>query len=102
MAFKKIVKVQTQDDDINKLQDSIAASVDPILSKPWLDSQVLTGITLVQGQTNAVPHKLGRKPYGSNVIYSNTQYDVWNVKASDNLCVYLTCSATVTVDLIVF
>lgn len=102
MSFKNFKKIVTLDSDINKLQDGISDSLEPLLKKAHLDSQVLTGIVLTQGTINQVSHLLGRKAIGYNVVNRYAQCDIWNAQESDNNFIYLMTSSDCTADLEVF
>jgi len=98
-AFKKFDKIVTTNSEINRLQTNIESSLSPIVQKPQLDSNILTGIILHVGKTNNVAHLLNRIPIGYKVINCYGESNVWNIKQSDSSFLYLACSATVTVDL---
>jgi hypothetical protein len=62
---------------------------------------LIAGVSL--GATQAsVTHKLKRVPQGWQVVGKDAESDVWESKVRDDGCLYLTASATVTVDLWVF
>lgn len=107
-SYKKFTKIITSStsgsinpSDFNRLQDNIQDSINPIIQNTLLNSQKLTGIVLLQGQTNNVPHLLGRIPNGWTTLNQYAQADLWNAQASDANFLYLVCSSNVTVDLMV-
>jgi GTP:adenosylcobinamide-phosphate guanylyltransferase len=102
MSYKQIKKIVTLSSDINKLQDSITDSLDPLLKKAHLDSQIITSIVLTQGTINQVKHLLGRIPIGYNIVNQYAQADIWNAQKSDNNFIYLMTSSNCTVDFEVF
>jgi len=80
------------------------SQLDPILSNPLLDGQLLQGVVLING-TTIVNHKLGRKLIGWFPVGLNTAAVIHDNQASNQtpqLTLSLTCNATVTVNLWVF
>ena len=103
MSFKKFITVKTSTStgvtasDFNRLQDNIQDSLQPLVQKIQLDSNIVQGQTLSQGITNNVPHLLNRIP----VKFHHTAYaqvDIWFAKAADANFVYLACSADCVID----
>ena len=107
MSFNKFVKIITSggkydapvtSSDFNRLQDNIQESLQPIVEKVQLDSNVIQGIELAQGIVNNVPHKLNRIPIKfHHIAYS--QCDVWFSQKADRNFVYLMCSADTVIDI---
>lgn len=104
MSFQKFTKITTStasgpvtSSDFNRLQDNIQTSLQPIISKIQLDSNVIQGTSLTQGIVNNVPHLLNRIPTKfHHIAYS--QADVWFSQAADANFVYLMCSADTIID----
>lgn len=102
MAFKKFTKIVTKDADLNRVQDNIFTSLDPVVSKIQLDSNVIQNVILTNLTTVNVPHLLNRIPIGFIVINKTNESDVWNAKISDANYLYLTCSSNCTITILTF
>lgn len=105
MSFKTFRKLNTSDRIISQLQDNIGATLQPIIANTALDSQILTGIVLTAGVTNQVPHMLGRKLQGWNLVRlrgNSTVYDSQDTNTAPDKFLSLHCTNTVTVDISVF
>lgn len=103
VAFKPFVKVKTDDSNLNRLQDRIVETVNPIVSNTILDCRLIQSISLKSGQVNSVSHRLGRN-YQSAVPILYGRADVWiePVNNSPGLVILLRTSADCTIDLLIF
>lgn len=91
--------------NLRHIQDSVIASVNPLLLTPVVDGRIITGVSIANTAT-AVNHGLGRLPLGWVVITKDTANHVFEATA-DRLArtdkhLRLTASATTIVDLWVF
>lgn len=103
MSFDRFKKVKTDDRVMNQIQDNIDRFSQPIVSKISLDRYVLTGVFLKSGQTNRIPHKLGRTLLGWVICDKSAFSDIKSVdSASPKLTLDLECSADVIVSIEVF
>lgn len=85
------------------MQDSWATQLDPVISNPWLQGQLLTGISLING-TTVVNHKLGRTPLGWTLVSPQAAATVHQAVQQPNpsLTLTLVSNAAVTTSLWVF
>lgn len=105
MGLKSFSKIQSDDEVLNRVQDNVAQTFQPIIQQPILGGNILPGISLLTGVDNNVPHKLGRKLIGYMVVRKNSNSTVWDSQGfnlSQNSTLILNCSANTTVDLWVF
>lgn len=105
MGLGALRKIQSDDDVLNRFQDNVASAISPIIQQPILGGNLLSGISLLTGVDNNVPHKLGRKLIGYMVVRKNSNSTVWDSQGfnlSQNSTLILNCSANTTVDLWVF
>lgn len=91
--------------NLRHIQDSVIASVNPLLTTPLVDGRTLTGVSIASTAT-AVNHGLGRLPLGWIVITNSSSGVVFEATA-DRLArtdkqLRLTASAATVVDLWVF
>lgn len=80
------------------------SEIDPIISSPLLDGQLLSGIKLVTG-VNTINHGLQRKLQGWIIVGISAPITVYDNQASNqtpNLTLSLTASGAATVALWVF
>lgn len=104
-AFQRI---QTEDEELRRVQDSVEAFAKPLTMNPLLDGLLLegadgTGVALVSGQANYVNHGLGRAVKFWPVS-PNADARVWEDTANPDAATILVlrCSADVTLRLWVF
>lgn len=112
MPFPKLKKLYLDVSDLssptslqrvlNALQESVAQALAPLSSKPHLDSQLLTNVSLTAGSTTQVAHRLGRPLSGWKVVRMRAQAVVWEVEGGATGLLALNTSADVVVDLEVF
>ena len=81
-----------------------ATQLDPVISNPLVQGQLLTGVALING-TTVVNHKLGRKLQGwmlAGINAAATVYDNQATNQTPQLTLSLTSNAVCTVNLWVF
>lgn len=102
--IKRVLKVQHSDQRINLIQDRVLEGLNPILSKEFMDSELLQGVVLANG-ANTVDHKLGRELVGWIVTRINAAVTLFDTQSSNPLPeknLKLTASGAAIVDLLVF
>jgi hypothetical protein len=102
VIFKKI---NTDNYDLQKVQDSVAAAFQTLGVNFVVNGELVKGITLQSGVDNKVEHKLGRVPNGFFIADKNANADVWQSTTVNNIkdrLLLLRSSATVTINLWVF
>jgi hypothetical protein len=86
---------------LTQTQQQWASILNPLLSNQLTQGQLLTGVTLKDGQ-NVVNHKLGRPLVGWFVVGQNAMASLWDSQASNQtpqLTLVLNSNAAVTVAL---
>lgn len=91
--------IRSDDDLLNRVQDSIGRVLNPLTKIPILDG-VLLDFTITTTATK-YPHGLGRKPLGWFLVAPLADARVWQT-ASDSTTLTLTSSASVSTQLWVF
>ena len=62
-------KLNTDNQQLNQIQDFTATVVNPLVKRPWIgDSVLLEDVTLTYGAVNYVEHKLGRTLRGWEIV----------------------------------
>ena len=100
----RITQVQTDDRNVNQLQQNVQAALGPLLTNPALNGRVLQGISLLAGP-NIINHGLGRKLVGWMIVRqraASSVYDAQDVNTQPALTLALVVSAPVVCDLYVF
>jgi len=98
----KLVRLQTKDQELNRVQDHIVREVNPFLGKEIIDGVLLTNVALTTSATN-VYHGLGRKYRGWIVVDNTTPCWVYASVSSDpSKTLSLIATVTTTVSLWVF
>ncbi len=90
--------------NLQTLQTTWAADLNPLLKNPLNNSNLINSIVLVNG-SNTINHQLGRKLQGWMVVGQNasaTFYDSQASNATPNLTLILNASGAVKINLIVF
>lgn len=97
-----LVRVQTQNEELNRIQNNIQQSISGIKgSTPFIGGSLLTGVSVKMGQDNAIPHGLTRTPTVWVICDQNTGTNVWRTSWDSNFLT-LQCSADCTVSLWVY
>jgi hypothetical protein len=95
-------KFQAKDAQLNAVQQNVADAVEPLAAVPFMDGVLLQSVALESG-ANQVPHKLGRKLQGWQLLRVRGQATVWddqdnNASLAERF-LKLHASAAVTVDI---
>lgn len=99
-----IAKVQTNDRQLNQIQDNVMLSLNPLLKNALLSGALIQEVSLASG-TNTISHNLGRELQGWFVVRiraSATIYDTQDKNTIPSLTLVLVASAPVVVDLYCF
>ena len=100
----RYLKIQTNDSTLNRMQDNILRSVNPVVSNPLVDGQLLKGVSLQSG-ANLINHGLGRDLVGwivTRLRQSATIYDTQDTNKTPSLTLQLVASGGCTADIYVF
>ena len=92
---------KTDDLTVMLMQTKWKSEIDPVISLPVLNGNLLTDIDLILG-TTIVNHKLSRKPQGWFITDINGAATVYRSQPFNDKNITLTASAAVTVNLWVF
>lgn len=96
--------VQTQDKDINQLQQNLSQALNPVIQNPVISGNILVQQKLISG-FNVINHGLGRKLQGWFLVRkrgSSDIYDTQDLNQSPAATLQLQSSAVVSVDIYVF
>ena len=96
-------KLGTQIPELNRVQDFIEQSVEPMENSPLWNGVLLPATTLDPGAPVNVAHRLGRQPLGYFVVGRSSNATVWDSPSSiPSKFLALNTDALVTVKLWVF
>jgi hypothetical protein len=100
--LRKYRKTQTNDETLNRIQQSIAEVVDPLSAAPF--ASTVTKTVLIGTTDTQVHHGLGAPPTGYLVVRQDALATIAEVTVSPNPRKYLLlrASAPVTATLIIF
>jgi hypothetical protein len=94
MAFKQ---VNTNDQNLQLIQDNISAAIQPIDTAPLTRGNLLTNLPLTSG-SNSIAHKLGKVP--TRWVITDIDAAVTVYRSSwDNAYINLTASGACTISL---
>lgn len=102
--MRSIAIVQTDDRNVNQLQQNLKQALDPFLKAALLQGYILSDVALSSGD-NIIRHGLDRKLQGYITVLANaaaTIYDKQSENTSPETTLILNASAPVTVSLYVF
>jgi hypothetical protein len=91
-------RIQTQNRDVNLVQDSVVALGNSIGTGPFVGGTILSNQSVGTSVTS-IAHTLGYTPTVLFVGPPNVQANVWNPQASDTKFVYLQSSAPCTLQI---
>jgi hypothetical protein len=103
--MRQIERVQTEDPDLRRVQDSVITATLPLFRNPTLDGLLLEGVTLSGSDATEVAHKLGRPVRGWAVTRCRVDARVWDEQDENDVpekTLRLRASTDVLVDLWVF
>lgn len=92
---------QTKDQQVNMLETTWKSQLDPILSNPVTQGNILTGITLAVG-TNVINHKLSRMQQGWIITDTTAASVIFRNAPLNATTLSLHASAITTISLLVF
>lgn len=96
-AFKQL---NTESAELNRVQDNVSSSLDPIIGLPILNGTLVESVALFAGQDNNVSHMLGRKARGWILARQDSNSVVWEKAAVlPERQLNLWCSANCTISL---
>lgn len=81
--------------DLNRMQDNLAATLGPMVLCALLQGRLLTGVVLANGANN-VAHGLGRAPLGAIVVLQDVANALW-ASASATPSTFIVIHATTAV-----
>lgn len=99
-----ITKLQTDNTQINQIQNNIVNALNPVLKNPLLSGAILKQINLKMG-SNSVNHGLGQTLSGWFIIRQRAGVNVYDGQDSNpnpDKTLILNSSSNVSVDLFVF
>lgn len=102
--MEKFTKQSTQDPDLNKVQDNLTRTLNPVFNTPILEGNLLQKIPLLTG-SNTINHKLGRTLIGWMITRQRgaaSIYDAQDLNSMPASTLILISSAPAIVDIYVF
>lgn len=91
-------RINTGDQNLQMIQDNVAAAVNGIESRPFQKGVLLENVALSSSGTNAIAHKLQRPVRIWVIARQKANATVWEV-SSDSNYLNLQCSSSCTVSL---
>lgn len=102
-VVKPLTKIQTDIDPINRLQDQLLESVNPLIKLALVNGVLISNQTITAGTPLSVSHKLVRNYQGWFIAKTNANSVIWESTSTDpSKFIVLNASANVTVSLWVF
>lgn len=102
MAARRFNRIQTTNVDVNRLQDSVKETLDPITSNLLLGGNLLKAVNLVAGP-NLLSHGLGRNYLAWMLLRPSSAATLFETPSPDpSKYIQLTASAPLTCSLLVF
>ena len=104
MSLVRFSKQVTKDEDLNKVQDNLVRTLNPVFNTQTLGGNLLQSVPLVVG-SNSIDHKLGRNLIGWMLTRQRSSASIYDIQDSNTLpasTLILVSDAVVTIDLYVF
>lgn len=104
-GIKTVRKLVTDNAELNKAQQYVKQSVDPISKSDIINGTLLKNVSLKTGKDNNIQHKLDREPLGWIIVRQRAQADIWDAQDENTLkktTLRLLCSVDVKVDIWIF
>lgn len=104
MSLEKFSKQITNSPDLNKTQDNLVRTLNPVFNTPILAGNLLQVVTLVIGPNN-IDHLLGRKLTGWMITRQRALANIYDIQDSNKMpasTLILVSDANVTVDIYAF
>ncbi len=90
---KKMKMITTANDELNRVQQNIRDSVDPLLALPVVNCILTDRITIAAGAFGAnVAHGLGRKPLCWSLVSPEADSTLWQNGEPDEKFISVSCS----------
>lgn len=102
--MRSIALVQTDDRNVNQLQQNLKQAVDPLLQSPLLNGYIIPNITLISGD-NTIEHGLNRPLQGWFRVLDTAGPVLYDKQASNttpSTTLVLNSSGAATISLYVF
>ena len=96
----RFAKRQTSDDDLNKVQDALVSTLNPVFSAQILDGVLLSNVSLTSG-SNTINNPLMRNVQGVIPVMKSAACDVY-VTSNGAKTLTLTATAACTASLWIF
>lgn len=103
--MSRLERTHVEDDTLGRMQDRIAAVLEPLLAARDVERNFLVDVALKSGVDNDVPHGLGRPVKGWRLTRIRADARVWDSQDANlnpSYTLRMRASAAVTVDLEVF
>lgn len=102
----QFTKIQSPDDVLNRVQDQLAKTLNPVLRNSLLNGNLVRGVVLVASTPQQVAHGLGRPWVSFFVCNPRAAAEIYGTSlptdGNANLVLSVESSADVTTDLWVF
>lgn len=102
--MRKIPTIQSENRDVNQLQQFIQQGLTPLLMNPYLNGRLIEKVNLVSG-SNSVNHGLGRKLQGWVIVRKRSDaaiFDTQDVNPIPDKTLDLQSDVDVSINLYVF
>jgi len=104
MSLVKFFKAPTQDQELNRIQDNLIRTLNPVFDTPILAGNLLQSVPLVVG-SNIVNHKLGRNLIGWMLTRQRSLANIYDNQDNNTMpstSLILISDANVTIDIYCF
>jgi len=104
MSLVKFSKQYTKEEDLNRIQDNLVRTLNPVFDTPILGGNLLQSVPLVIG-SNSINHKLGRNLVGWMLTRKRSPANIYDNQDNNNMSassLLLVSDAITTIDIYVF
>lgn len=104
-SLEDFKKINSGDKNLDKVQQNVQNSIQPIIRKEIVDGVLLKNICLEPGISNEIKHGLGRSPQGWSIARKRADSRIWDIQdfnPNPSRTLSITCSHLVTVDIWIY
>ena len=104
-SLEDFKKINSSSPELNKVQQNIQNSIQPIVRKEIVDGILLQNICIEPDIVNEIHHSLGRPARGWSIARKRADARIWDIQDSNpnpSRTLSIACSHTVVIDIWIY
>ena len=82
--MQKFLKLQTKNEELNRVQGNVEVSLNPIIDVPILNGVLVSNVGILSGSDTYISHKLGRRYRGFLEAGKTAEAIIWESGTANN------------------